>query len=79
MTLINPQRGMAAVLTEDDGYTIIEMIGGLEVELGDELSWANDYGLGSEMYRNLTQDERDEVYVQNHSVSDNNVRQQLML
>ncbi len=79
MTLINPQRGMAAVLTEDDGYTIIEMIGGLEVELGDELSWANDYGLGSEMYRNLTKDERDEVYVQNHSVGDHNVRQQLML
>jgi hypothetical protein len=38
---------MVAIATEDDGYTIIELLSDFELEVGDEMTWANGYGLGS--------------------------------
>lgn len=69
VTRINEKRGMVAILTEDDGYTVVELTGDLELSVGDEVSWSDGYALGSEVYRNLSTEERGEVYVQNHSVS----------
>lgn len=74
---INPARGMVAVATEDDGFTIIELLSEWDLEIGDALRWDNDYGLGSETYENLTKHTREEVYVQNHAVSRTQVRSQL--
>ena len=62
MAALNPQRGMVAVLTEDDGYTIIELLSDFELELGDKVAWTNDYGLGSEVYKNLIKGVSAEVY-----------------
>lgn len=76
---INPARGMVAIATEDDGYTIIELLSHFELEVGDEMTWANGYGLGSEDYTNITKGETEEVYVQNHSVSRSILRAQLLL
>lgn len=76
---MNPARGMVAIATEDDGYTIIELLDGWELEAGDVLSWRNGYGLGSETYVNVSKGTRAEVYVQNHSVSRASLRQQLLL
>ncbi len=70
---------MAAIATDDDGYTIIELLSDFELEIGDQIAWANGYGLGSEIYSNLTKGTRAEVYVQNHAVSQANLRQQLFL
>lgn len=70
---------MVAIETNDDGYTIIELISDFEVEVGDSVAWVNGYGLGSEVYENLTKNTSGEVYVQNHSVSQSNLRQQLLL
>lgn len=77
---LNPRRGMVAIRTDDDGsYTIIELLSHFELSLGDKMVWKNDYGLGSETYRNLTTGESEEVYVQNHSVTTGNLRQQLLV
>lgn len=70
---------MVAVATEDDGYTIIELLSHFELEVGDKLSWKNGYGLGSEVYRNLSKGTQEEVYVQNHGVHQSLLRQQLLL
>lgn len=70
---------MVAILTEDDGYTIVETLSDLEFEVGDEVSWANDYGLGSETYTNRTAGTHGEVYVQNHSVGPSQLDRQLLL
>ena len=76
---INPTRAMVGIATEDDGFTVIELLSDWDLEVGDSIAWANGYGLGSEIYCNLTKNSREEVYVQNHGVSQSNLRQQLNL
>jgi len=76
---INAKRGMVAISTEDDGYTIIELVSDWELELGDVIVWSNGYGLGSELYENTTQGTAKVVYVQNHAVNRANLRAQLLL
>ena len=70
---------MVAIATDDDGFTIIELLCDWDVEIGDSISWANGYGLGSEVYENITKRTRKAVYVQNHAVSQVNLQQQLLL
>lgn len=76
---INPARGMVAIATEDDGYTIIELLSHFELDVGDEMTWANGYGLGSEDFTNSTKGRTEEVYVQDHSVNRSNLRACLLL
>lgn len=76
---INSARGMIAIATDDDGYTIIELLSDFELDIGDNISWSNDYGLGHEVYKNLDKNCSEEVYVQNHSVSQALLRSQLLL
>ena len=79
VTAMNPKRGMVAIATEDDGYTIIELLSDFDLEIGDKITWSNDYGLGSEVYTNLTKGESEEVYVPNHAVGKAILRRQLLL
>ena len=74
---INQMRGMAAILTEDGDYSILEMLGD-EVESGDSISWQGSYPLGSETITNHTQGRTMSVYFQNHSVHKSQLRQQLL-
>jgi hypothetical protein len=76
---MNPRRGMVAIETEGHGFTIIELLSDDDIEIGDEMSWSDDTGLGSETYRNITKGTRMDVYVQNHWVSKNQLRQQLLM
>ena len=76
---INPQRGMVAIETENYGFTIIELLSDEDIELGDEMNWANDTGMGSETYHNRTKNQKMDVFVQNHWVSKNQLRQQLLV
>lgn len=76
---INPRRGMVAIITEDSGFTIIELMSEWSLELGDEITWADRYGLGHAVYRNVTQQTEEEVFVQNHDVSRSNLQAQLLL
>lgn len=75
---MNPSRGMVAIETDDDGYTIIELLSDFELEIGDEMTWENGYGLGSQIYENITKSSRERVYVQNHAVTNANLRRQLL-
>ena len=75
---MNPNEAMVAIATKDDGNTIIELLSEFELEVGDEITWENGYGLGPEIYMNVTKGIRKEVYVQNHAVSNANLRQQLL-
>lgn len=75
---INPVRGMVAIQTEGHGFTIIEVTGE-DFELGDEVSWDRDTGLGSETYRNVTKGKPVRVFVQNHLVPPQQLTQQLLI
>ena len=76
---MNPKRGMVAIQTEDDGYTIIELISHFDLDIGDEMAWEDGYALGSETYENRSKGICEEVFVQNHGVSASILRQQLLL
>lgn len=76
---MNPKRGMVAIETEDDGFTIIELLSSWDLDIGDVIHWENGYGLGSEVYENRTKRSRSDVYVQNHAVGPAILRQQLLL
>ena len=71
-------RGMVAVLTESNRFTILEMIGGDPIQEGDDVSWENDTALGPEVLSNLSQNQKYEVYFQDHGVGHNNVLSQLI-
>ena len=79
VAVLNPRRGMVAIRTEDDGFTIVELLSDWELQVGDEIQWQNDYGLGSEVYENSTKGSRSRVYVQNHAVGPAILRQQLRM
>lgn len=76
---INSKQGMVAIATEDDGYTIVELLSSWDLEIGDTLSWKNGHSLGSEIYENISKGTKTEVYVQNHSVTKNILHSQLRL
>lgn len=77
ITAMNPGRGMVAVKT-DGGYSIFELTGGDEFEIGDKVSWQDDTALGSEYIMNHTRREQVEVFFQNHYVPPDQLRAQLL-
>lgn len=88
VAMVNQTRGMIAVATEDDHFTIVELLQEWVVEVGDSVMWANGYGLGNEEngyglgneeYVNLSNGSRSRVFVQNHSVSEDQIAEQLRM
>lgn len=76
---INRSRGMVAIWVEDQGgHTIIEMLSGHPIEVGDHIVWGDGYDMGSCCYRNATKGWTADVYVQNHDVTAGSLRQQLL-
>lgn len=75
---INPQKSMVAVRTEDDDFSIIELLRD-EVEIGDELEWSGHYPLGGHTINNLIQRRKMSVFVQNHCLHQSPLRQQLLI
>jgi hypothetical protein len=76
---INRRRGLAAIATEGSGFTILELVGGDPISIGDQLQWPNDTALGRTVYRNLTTGTDLQVNVLRHGVPESKVRQQLRL
>lgn len=74
---INWVRGMVAIETEGDGYTIIELLGCEELELGDRIEWCSDRG--GEVFVNRTRGGKLDVVVQNLSVHKSDVDNRLLL
>jgi hypothetical protein len=65
--------------TEDGEYSIFELLGGYDVEVGDVVSSGDFYSMGGETYRNVTKGEDMSVYVQNVVGSIEQARRQVLL
>ena len=74
---INWERGMASVKTEMGDYSIFEIQSDDNIHKGDEISWDGIQPMGDHKIKNITEDEELTVYFQNHSVSIENLREQL--
>ena len=61
--LIGPRHGMIGVRTENDDYSVLELLGGYCLEVGDILIGELD-SLGGEEVKNITQDEIWDVFIQ---------------
>jgi hypothetical protein len=70
---------MAAIATDQHGFTIIEMKRGDEVDVDDSISWDCGLAMGSQAYTNQTKRKQIQIYVQNHGVSQKQLKQQLLL
>jgi hypothetical protein len=77
VTQVNPGRAMVAVRTDNADYSVFEVIGGEEFEIGDNVSWREDTPLGGHQVVNRRTGERADVYFQNHYMSAQQVLQQL--
>ncbi len=77
ITNINLQKGMVAVLTDTEGYSIFEILSDDNFEIGDEVVWNENHPLGDCEIDNVTQDEKQEVYFQNHHVSSESLKKLL--
>ena len=61
--LIGPRQVMIGVRTENDHFTVLELLGGYSPKMGDAISGALE-NLGGEEVKNITQDETWDVYIQ---------------
>ncbi len=61
--LIGPRHCMIGVCTENDTFSVLELIGGYSPEMGDVISGELD-NLGGEQVCNLTQGETWDVFIQ---------------
>jgi hypothetical protein len=64
VTVINPTRGMYAAETQDNEFVVFELRDADELEIGDVVIHPDFNSLGSEEYRNATQDVTVSVYVE---------------
>lgn len=75
---INKARAMAAILTAN-AYSIIEFSSPDDFKLNDEVEWSVDDVLGNSKIRNLTENRVQDVYFQNHNITEKNLLSLLRL
>lgn len=64
---INAPKGRAVALTDAGEYVLIEISGGDEFELHDEIIGKFDlHPLGDEIVKNLNKDEKIDIYIQDY-------------
>ena len=61
--LISPRHAMIGVRTENDDYSVLELLGGYDLKVGDILIGKLD-SLGGEEIKNITQNETWDVFIQ---------------
>jgi len=61
--LIGPRQGMIGVRTENDNFSVLELIGGYSPEMGDVISGELE-NRGGEEVQNITQGEAWDVFIQ---------------
>jgi hypothetical protein len=79
ITNINHRKGMVAVLTANEDYSIFETTNSEDYEIQDRVSWEDEHPLGDCKLMNLTKNEKESVYFQNHCVSNSNSVRQLLM
>jgi hypothetical protein len=75
---INPQRGMVAVQTENEDFSIFEIVSQDAIEIGQKVSWKETHPAASTIITNHTTGVRFRVLFQNHQVSKLKLDQQLL-
>jgi len=75
---INQKRGMVAVLTESENFSIFEILTYDNFEIDDEVSWTENHPLGDCKIKNLTKNEMFIAYFQNHWITKDNLRKQML-
>jgi len=73
---INPNGGMIALKVDENDFTIIEASTDY-FEIGDEVSWDEDEGLGCGSVFNVNQEMDVDVTFENHNVQTSQLRTQL--
>ncbi|QTL98605.1 hypothetical protein GM661_11840 [Iocasia frigidifontis] len=63
ITKINSRRGFAAIFTENNDYTVIEILGSYHIATGDIIQ-GNLETLGREYLFNASKDEKIDVFIQ---------------
>jgi hypothetical protein len=76
---VNRTKSIVAIETEMYGFTIIELQGAADVEIGDEFNWESDLELGAHRYGNLSTSRCIDVVVIGHLVSRDSVRQHMAM
>jgi hypothetical protein len=79
ITHINQVRGMGAVKTETEGYSIFELLSKVDIAIGDEIEWENDTNAGTTKVRNNTKNISFNIFFQNHRVGEEILLGQLRL
>jgi hypothetical protein len=75
---INLQKGIVAVLTETEGYSLFEIFTDDDIDVGDELFWSENLPMGDCFVRNLTKNTMMQVYFQNHWFNYENIKKQML-
>ncbi|MGQ0640957.1 MAG: hypothetical protein ACT4P6_09355 [Gemmatimonadaceae bacterium] len=75
--VINEARGMVAALTEHGDYSIFECVSG-DVAVGDEVSWSGASPLGHTEIAVVGRGRKVVVHFENHHVSHQMLRAQLL-
>ncbi len=70
-------RTKVAIETEQDGFTVVELVGIADMAVGDQIVWDSDWRMGPHTYRNLDTGRSLAVNVLNHFVSRSAVFQYL--
>jgi hypothetical protein len=63
IVLIGTDSGFVGIRTEQGDYSVLELLGGYDVELGDEVT-SNFYNCSSAAVKNLTQSETMDVSIE---------------
>lgn len=78
ITNIHQNKGMVAVLTETEQYSVFEMLSDTTFGIGDEVSWEELHPQGHANIKNASKGETIEVYFQNHWISQDGLEKQLL-
>jgi hypothetical protein len=76
IALISSDRGFVGVQTENGDYSVIELLGGYDVELGDEVT-GDFHSYAGESIKNITQSETMDVSVEAHGLNREQARSML--
>lgn len=76
---INEARGMVAIETQTSDFSVFEITGSDNFEVGDKVEWPGATSLGGTQLTNRTKNQTSSVYFQNHWVPKHQLRQQLLL
>ena len=75
----NAVRGIIGVQTDAGDYSVIEVLGADQINVGDTVGWIGETPLGRKWLINMSKGVRCSAFFQSHGVHAKNLRQELFL